>query len=64
MREAQTLGLDCGDSDIRSRLAQKTNFLTLSVAQSTEPDDAALKVILNKNSERFLSPVAIAFQQI
>ncbi|MCR9089314.1 MAG: peptidylprolyl isomerase [Rhodobacteraceae bacterium] len=64
VREARELGLDRGDSVIRSRLAQKMSFLTLSLAQSAEPEDGVLQEHLSENSERFLRPGEIAFQQI
>ncbi|WP_170335508.1 peptidyl-prolyl cis-trans isomerase [Ruegeria arenilitoris] len=64
VREARALGLDWGDSIIRSRLAQKMEFLTLSLAQASEPDDATLQAHLAENSARFLRPERVAFQQV
>ncbi|MES0826968.1 peptidylprolyl isomerase [Ruegeria sp. SCP11] len=64
VREARALGLDQGDSVVRNRLAQKMEFLTLSLAQSTNPDDATLQAHLAENHERFMQPGRVAFQQI
>ncbi len=64
VREARALGLDQGDSVVRNRLAQKMEFLTLSLAQSTNPDDATLQAHLTENNERFMQPGRLAFQQI
>jgi hypothetical protein len=64
VREARALGLDWGDSIIRNRLAQKMEFLTLSLAQASAPDDATLEAHLADNSARFLRPERVAFQQL
>lgn len=64
VREARALGLDRGDSVVRNRLAQKMEFLTLSLAQSTEPDDTVLQAHLAENSARFMRPGRVAFQQV
>ncbi len=64
VREARALGLDQGDSIVRNRLAQKMEFLTLSLAQASEPDDATLQAHLDENKERFLRPERVAFEQV
>ncbi len=64
VREARSLGLDRGDSVIRNRLTQKMNFLMTSLAQSAEPDDTTLQDYMMANSEAFLQPGQLAFQQI
>lgn len=64
VRAARALGLDRGDSVVRGRLAQKMNFLTTSIAQSTAPKDDVLREHLGRYSDRFVQPGKIAFQQI
>jgi parvulin-like peptidyl-prolyl isomerase len=64
VREAQALGLDQGDAVIRNRLSQKMAFLTTSVAQSMEPDDAELAEYLAQYPDRFVRSGKIAFEQV
>lgn len=64
VREARMLGLDRSDSVVRGRLAQKMEFLTTSIAQSTVPKAEILREHLKQNSNRFVEPGKIAFQQI
>lgn len=64
VREARAMGLDVGDSVIRGRLTQKMDFLTTSVAQSMEPDEAVLLAHLEANPERFRSAGRVAFEQV
>ncbi|MFD0980271.1 peptidyl-prolyl cis-trans isomerase [Tropicimonas aquimaris] len=64
VREAREMGLDVGDSVIRGRLTQKMDFLTTSVAQSMEPEDAVLQEHLETNADRFRTDGRIAFEQV
>ncbi len=64
VREARLLGLDQGDIVVRNRLAQKMEFLTLSLAQASEPDDATLQAHLAENRAHFLRPERVAFEQV
>ena len=64
VRESRAMGLDVGDSVIRGRLTQKMDFLTTSVAQSMEPDEAVLLAHLEANPERFRSAGRVAFEQV
>lgn len=64
VREARALALDRDDAVIRSRLAQKMDFLTTSAAQSMLPEDEILIRHLQENAERFTSPGGLSFDQI
>lgn len=64
VREARALGLDQGDGVIRNRLVQKMDFLTTSVAQAVQPEDATLIEHLEANAERFRTPPLVAFDQV
>jgi len=64
VREARKLGLDRGDTVIRSRLSQKMDFLTEAIATSVVPEDAELEAFLNQNPARYATPDRVAFSQI
>ncbi|WP_271952694.1 peptidylprolyl isomerase [Ruegeria faecimaris] len=64
VREARKLGLDRGDSVIRSRLSQKMDFLTEAIATSVVPEDEDLEAFLQNNSERYATPSKLAFIQV
>lgn len=64
VREALALGLDQGDALIRQRLNLKMQFLAESGAAVLEPDDNELQSFLDNDTERFLNPARIAFDQI
>ncbi|WP_281996143.1 peptidylprolyl isomerase [Ruegeria faecimaris] len=64
VREARKLGLDRGDSVIRSRLSQKMDFLTEAIATSVVPEDEDLEAFLQNNSERYAAPSKLAFIQV
>ncbi len=64
VREARKLGLDRGDSVIRSRLSQKMDFLTEAMATSVVPADKDLEVFLQQNADRYATPKKIAFTQV
>jgi len=64
VREALELGLDQGDAIIRNRLRLKMQFLTDSIAQALEPDDAALLAYMDAKPGDFLRPGLLAFEQV
>ncbi|WP_299989751.1 peptidylprolyl isomerase [uncultured Ruegeria sp.] len=64
VREARKLGLDRGDSVIRSRLSQKMDFLTEAIATSVVPEDEDLDGFLQQNPERYTTPNRVAFTQV
>ncbi len=64
VREARKLGLDRGDSVIRSRLSQKMDFLTEAMATSVVPEDEDLEVFLQQNENRYATPKKVAFNQV
>lgn len=64
VREARKLGLDRGDSVIRSRLSQKMDFLTEAIATSVVPEDEELEAFLNRNPARYATSDKVAFTQI
>jgi hypothetical protein len=64
VREARKLGLDRGDTVIRSRLSQKMDFLTEAIATSVVPEDEELEAFLNQNPARYATPDRVAFTQI
>ncbi len=63
VREARKLGLDRGDTVIRSRLSQKMDFLSEAIATSVVPDDEELEAFLQENSERYATSAKVAFTQ-
>ncbi len=64
VREAITLGLDQNDTVIRRRLRQKMEFLTSSIVEGMETDDAKVQAFFEKNREKFKRPGRIAFRQV
>lgn len=64
VREARKLGLDRGDTVIRSRLSQKMDFLTEAIATSLVPKDEELQAFLEQNPARYATPDRMAFNQI
>ena len=64
VREAEALGLDQGDSVIRSRLVQKMTFLTESVAQAMTPEDSVLIEHMQAYPDQFRRPGRVAFEQV
>jgi PPIC-type PPIASE domain len=63
-REAVAMGLDQDDTVIRRRLRQKMEFISESVADSVEPDDAQLQAYLTQNAEKFARPAELTFRQV
>ncbi|MFK7880936.1 peptidyl-prolyl cis-trans isomerase [Roseobacter sp.] len=64
VREALALGLDQGDAIIRQRLNLKMQYIAESAAAALTPDDATLQSYLDANSERFMQPARMAFEQV
>lgn len=64
VREARKLGLDRGDTLIRTRLSQKMDFLTEAIATSVVPEDADLEAFLQQNPERYATSEKVAFTQV
>ncbi|WP_372573721.1 peptidyl-prolyl cis-trans isomerase [Ruegeria jejuensis] len=64
VREARKLGLDRGDTVIRSRLSQKMDFLTEAIATSVVPEEEELEAFFQQNSERYATPAKVAFNQV
>lgn len=63
-REALALGLDQDDAVIRQRLRLKMEFLTASVADSLEVDDATLEAYYAENKSQFTRPAQVSFRQV
>jgi len=63
-REAVAMGLDQDDTVIRRRLRQKMEFLSESVADSVQPDDAQLQSYLEQNAGEFAQPAELTFRQV
>ncbi len=64
VREAKKLGLDRGDTVIRSRLSQKMGFLTEAIAASVVPEDEVLEAFRQQNLDQYATPHKIAFAQV
>lgn len=64
VREARALGLDQNDLIVRNRLVQKMEFLTTSLSQALEPEEAVLRAHLAQNSDRFALQAEVAFEQV
>ncbi|WP_050605325.1 peptidyl-prolyl cis-trans isomerase [Ruegeria sp. 6PALISEP08] len=64
VREARKLGLDRGDTLIRTRLSQKMDFLTEAIATSVVPEDEDLEAFLQQNPERYATSEKVAFTQV
>jgi hypothetical protein len=62
-REAIALGLDRNDGLIRQRMRQKLEFI-LEDLTAVEPEDAALVLFLQENSEKFKKQAQISFEQV
>ena len=64
VREAITLGLDQNDAVIRRRLRQKMEFLTSSIVEAMEPEDAKIQAFFETNRDKFKRPGRIALRQV
>jgi hypothetical protein len=63
-REALAKGLDKNDATIHSHLAQKMKFVFNDLSPIEEPSDKQLQEFLSKNSELFIEPASISFNQV
>ncbi len=64
VREAKKLGLDRGDTVIRSRLSQKMGFLTEAIAASVVPEEEVLEAFRQQNLDQYATPNKVAFAQV
>ena len=63
-REALRMQLDHNDEIIRRRLKQKYEFLVKDLADSQQPNEAALKAFYEEKSELYKEPTKLSFSQI
>jgi peptidyl-prolyl cis-trans isomerase C len=63
-REALAMGLDKDDEIVRSRMAQKMQFLAEDVADAHEPTTDELKAWYAKNSDKFALPSRVSFRHL
>lgn len=63
-REALALGLDCDDTIVRRRLAQKFEFLTQDLIAPPEPTSEQLAAYMRADSERYQFPASVSFSHI
>ena len=64
VREAITLGLDQNDTIIRRRLRQKMEFLTSSIVEGMEPEEANIQAFFERNQDKFKRPERVGFRQV
>lgn len=63
-REAQSMGLDDGDTVVRRRLAQKMDFLFKDLSRASDPTDKTLQAYLRDNHGTYETPGRITFTHI
>ena len=63
-REALRMQLDHNDEIIRRRLKQKYEFLVKDLADSQQPNEAALKAFYEEKFELYKEPTKLSFSQI
>ena len=63
-REAKRIGLDEDDFVIRRRLRSKMEYLASAEAESAQPDDAMLQVLLDKQPQKYARDATYSFDQI
>lgn len=64
VREATAAGLDRDDTVIRRRLRQKFELMVEEQDGRADPTDTELEAYLKANSERFVRPATVSFEQI
>ena len=64
VREALALGLDRNDAVVRRRLRQKMEFLTASIVEAIEPDEAVLSEFYEAERGQFERAGQVAFEQV
>jgi hypothetical protein len=63
-REALAMGLESDDTIIKTRLAQKLEFLTEDIAAARKPTDSELAAFFAAHPERYLVPERLSFSQL
>lgn len=63
-REALAMGLDRGDTTVRTRLVEKMRFLTENVGEPPLPGAAELETWFNERQERFRIPPLVTFEHV
>jgi hypothetical protein len=63
-REALAMGLENDDTIIKSRLAQKLEFLTQDITAARKSTDADLAAFFAAHRERYLVPERLSFSQL
>ncbi|MGF1611095.1 MAG: peptidyl-prolyl cis-trans isomerase [Kiloniellales bacterium] len=63
-REALALGLDRDDSVVRSRLAQKFEFLSEDLAAARDPTPEELSAFLDAHRDRYRAPPQLSLTQV
>ena len=62
-REAIAMGLDRNDTIVRRRVVQKLEFLSQDLVDEN-PSETELRTFFTENSDRFLEPAIISFEQV
>ena len=63
-RQALALGLDEDDDEVRRRLIEKMQYLTMDLADPEPPSEDVLREHFAANIERFELPAAVTFEQV
>ena len=63
-REALRLGLDQGDEVVVRRMRRKLESLTVADAETTEPSDAQLQALIDRDLARYSDDPRTSFEQI
>ena len=63
-REALRLGLDRDDAVVRKRMANKMDFIAVTMAETATPDDGVLQAWLKDHPQRFATDVRYSFDQL
>ena len=63
-REALRLGLDQGDEVVVRRMRRKLESLTVADAETTEPSDAQLQALIDRDPARYSDDPRTSFEQI
>src|SRR5690606_22106568 len=63
-REALALELDVDDDEVRRRLIEKMQYLTLDLADPEPASEAELRAFYDADPERFRIPELVSFEQV
>jgi peptidyl-prolyl cis-trans isomerase C len=63
-REALRLGLDQGDEVVVRRMRRKMETMAVAEAESTEPSDAELQALIDKDPARYSEDPRTSFEQV